>query len=211
MSVVLFDMDGVLFDTEGIYKKRFKEFLEYKGYRVDDAILNLFVGSNTKRDGLILNEYIDSKIDYQEFLHERRDYFRNRPVDYRNVLFDDVLPCLKALKKNGHHLTVVSSSPLANINQLLSLFDMSKYFDHIVSGEDFNESKPNPQVYFYAKHLYSDYDTKFYVVEDSTIGIEAATKANTIVIARKDDRYGFDQSSANYIVNSLSELTDIVK
>ena len=45
MCVVLFDMDGVLFDTEGIYKKRFKEFLEYKGYRVDDSILNLFVKS----------------------------------------------------------------------------------------------------------------------------------------------------------------------
>lgn len=52
-------------------------------------------------------------------------------------------------------------------------------------------------------------DDNFYAIEDSTIGIMAAKKANMKVIGKKDNRFGFDQSSADYLIDDLNEIIDI--
>ncbi len=211
MSVIIFDMDGVIIDSEGVYLERLKEFLAYKGYSVAESDLLDLVGSNTKRDKVKLRELIGSTFDYENFEKERREYFKNRPIDFGKLFMPNVLETITELKNNGHSLSLASSSPLRHIHKILDLLGVSDCFDYVISGEDFKESKPNPEIYIYTRNKYpSTKIDEIYVVEDSTLGITAAKEAGLKVIAKNDNRYHFDQSSADYHIDDLLEIISIV-
>ena len=209
MAVFVFDMDGVIIDSEMLYLEREKEFFRYKGMDYDDNVMLKTVGSNGKDCFKLYKEEIKG-FNYnslEELRKEKREYFKDRIIDYRNLVDKNIYNVLKELKKRGHSISLASSSSKNNINQVLGELQITDYFDHIISGEDFVHSKPDPEIYLYVKKLYND--DNFYAIEDSTIGIMAAKKANMKVIGKKDNRFGFDQSSADYLIDDLNEIIDI--
>ena len=210
MSVVIFDMDGVIIDSEGVYLQRLKDFLRYKNIQIDDKKLLELVGSNSKRDRILFKKWLGDEFDLDKFYAEKKEYHKFNPIDYSKLLMPHIKETLCELKRLGHSISLASSSPYEYILRILALFEIREYFDFIVSGEDFYESKPNPEIYNYTKSRYVDYHGPIFVVEDSTLGIEAAKAANLTVIAKIDDRFGFDQSKADYKVNDLLEIVDIV-
>ena len=83
---------------------------------------------------------------------------------------------------------------------------MRPEFDLIVSGNQFRQSKPNPEIYHYTAATLGIPEEQCFVVEDSTVGIQAAKNAGMTVAAYQDDRFGFDQSAADYHITSISEI-----
>ena len=108
-------------------------------------------------------------------------------------------------------MSLVSSSNPIEIINVVNELNIKKYFDFLISGDQFEESKPNPAIYNYAKTKYAYENCNFFVIEDSPYGIEAAKHAGLTVIALKDRYFGMDQSMANYIVDNLLDVLDIVK
>ena len=204
---IIFDMDGVIIDTEPEYKRRLKYFLEVKGYEVSDDLCNKTCGSSLKDAYRILkNEINNFDMSFEQYVSEKRNILKNDIIDIRKVVDPEIYPLLEWLKVNGFSIALASSTLKERIMDNLSILNLKEYFDVIVSGMDFKRSKPDPKIYYYTMNQLRITPDKCLVVEDSTYGIKAAKMAGAIVIAKIDNRFGYDQSKADYKIEKLGEI-----
>ena len=81
----------------------------------------------------------------------------------------------------------------------------------VVSGAEFKNSKPDPEIYRYTIKKLHATASECLVVEDSIYGIIAAKQAGAVVTAKKDERFGQDQSGADYMVDDLLQIEGIIE
>lgn len=211
-KVVIFDMDGVLIDSEPFYYWKLEKFLKLKGFNYSKECLDSLVGESSKKTFAILKgenaEFFDSELEYKTEYHAYSKRIKN---DYQKLKNPNGKELVESLVKLGFRLGLASSSPAANIDQVLRELSIHEYFDVIISGDNFKESKPNPEIYMYVAEQMGVTSSSCFVIEDSYYGITAAKRAGMKVIAMKDDRYGFDQSEADYLISDLLESLNIIK
>lgn len=207
---IVFDMDGVLFDTEPEYRRKKKLFFEEKGAVCDDALLNRLSGLNLP-DGFPLVFREKSRKEIERLIDEYRLFSAEEGSFYQKCIFPDAKEGLRLLSARGLRIGLASSSPRFKISQALSANDLGQYFNFTVSGEDFKQSKPNPEIYRYCAGQMEAGQREILVVEDSTYGIKAAKAAGLRVAARLDSRFGYDQSGCEYYINNLHDLEKILE
>ncbi|MGT2934173.1 HAD family hydrolase [Streptococcus catagoni] len=216
LKAIIFDMDGVITDTEYLdyqlqrdfiksiasenYQLREEDFLSLVGLSGDDLLRRIKSLSGTS---LSLEE-IDlslERLSDQEYNEERiAPLFRK-----------DILDILDFAIENKIKLAVVSSSAMKRIRFVLESCGILSYFNVIVSGEAFEKSKPDPQIY---KHSLSELAVKasqVLVVEDSSAGIAAAKGAGLKVIAYEENRMRIDQGQADYILKDMKEIMEKIR
>lgn len=214
IKAVLFDLDGVLVDSETYDLKLTKDFIENNGYKTDYNIFKILIGAGTGKDWW--TEEIMPRMhpddDKEKFREEhRKDHQGKRmQMPFKDIVFTDTVSTLKQLKKMGLKLALCSSSRPEYIQKAVDDLDIRRYFDLIVSGHDFNRGKPFPDVYLYARDQFGLTSDDCVVVEDSTNGISAGKNALMRVIAKKDYNFGLDQSKADYFIDNLSELLEMI-
>ncbi|MCI9048364.1 MAG: HAD-IA family hydrolase, partial [Hungatella sp.] len=103
------------------------------------------------------------------------------------------------------------ATQMAIIRRVLSENQITDYFQVIVTGDQFKQSKPNPEIYHYTASQLNTPENQCLVIEDSTLGITAAYRAGMTVAALIDDRFGFDRSLAHHEIASLTEIPDLLK
>ena len=207
IKAVLFDLDGVLIDSEVKDQKWTKEFIDLKGIDIPMERFEKLIGSHRKQNVWkdVIKGYED-KID-ENFLTEYRAYKMNRrkSFNYEDILFDDVKEFLDFLKLNYIKIACASSSNMDYINNALSMCRIRDYFDLICTGDDFNESKPSPEIYLWCMNKFGLKNDECLVVEDSPFGIEAGKRAGMYVVARKTV-FSFSQDKADIIVDNLNTI-----
>lgn len=211
IKAVIFDMDGVLFDTELFYFDRRKRFLEQKGIRIDHLEPKDFIGGNVKQTWrLVLGEDYD-KWNIPELEQAYSAYKLANPAPFNNLIMSGARETLTSLKGKGYRLALASSSAMVDIESALKGSDLYQTFEVVLSGEDFPESKPHPAIYEATiAHLGID-KSEALVIEDSQKGIEAGKRAGLKVIALKDERFGVDQSQADAAIEILDQLVHFLK
>ncbi|MDL2248131.1 HAD-IA family hydrolase [Tyzzerella sp. OttesenSCG-928-J15] len=88
--------------------------------------------------------------------------------------------------------------------------DLAKYFEQIISGDMFKETKPHPEIYLHTAKLLGSEPSNCLVIEDSTYGITAGHNAGMTVAAVIDERFSFDRTLADYQINSLSDIISLL-
>ena len=116
---------------------------------------------------------------------------------------------LERLREMGFKTALASSTSMNGIRKVLSQCEIGGLFDYVVSGEQFRESKPNPEIYLTAMAALDCRPDQCLVVEDSTYGVTAGVAAGACVAARRDSRFPFDQTGAMYLIDSLTEVLDL--
>lgn len=146
VEAIIFDMDGVLFDTEKYYYDRRASFLNQKGISIDHLPPSFFIGGNTKRvwENILRDDY--DKWDVSTLQEEYNAYKKNHPLPYKKLIFPDVLKVLNEVKSRGLKIGLASSSVKADILRALEENHLQGFFDVVLSGEEFKESKPNPEI-----------------------------------------------------------------
>jgi HAD superfamily hydrolase (TIGR01509 family) len=129
--------------------------------------------------------------------------------DYKSILNPGVIETLEFLKKNNFKVALASSSKMHIIQKAIKQCEIASFFDFVISGEQFKESKPNPEIYLTAIKAIGCTPCECIVVEDSSYGIEAGSSAGTYVIAKKDDRFNFDQTKADDQIEQIDEIIDL--
>lgn len=211
---IIFDMDGVLIDSESIYLqevidyildvlKEDVDFLELK-----EAMYKI-VGSSDKRTYEIIADYLDNKYSPQELRAGIHAMEFN--LDYRTILNPHVLNVLPRLKKAGYKIAIASSSSMENIKTVTSQCGIDQYFDCMVSGFDFEEIKPDPAIYLETLQRLDLKPEEVIAIEDSTYGIQACINANMRVIAKEDHRYNFNQGLADVVASDILEAFNIIE
>ncbi|MFS9437542.1 HAD family hydrolase [Streptococcus sobrinus] len=204
-QAVIFDMDGVLFDTEEFYYSRRQAFLATRGISISHLPPSFFIGGNMKQiwQKILGQDY--QKWDLAQLQADYRAYKLAHPLPYSEVIFSDVRPTLDRLSQAGYKIGLASSSTKDDILKALSDTNLTDYFDVILSGEEFPESKPNPAIYNAAADYLGFAKKDLLVIEDSEKGIAAGVAAGIEVWAIEDKRYGLNQEAADRLITSLSQ------
>lgn len=211
-KAVIFDMDGVLVDTEVYYLDCRGQFLAESGVEVSHEELLELVGASMKQDRANMLKWFTRSgisIDAEGIETLEGAWWQGRDIDYATLLNPGVKETLVELKRRGVRLALASSSSHRNIAQVLSDCGLGGFFEVIISGEQFHESKPNPEIYLHTLESPGLSAGDCCCVEDSIPGIEAGRAAGLTVIAKREERFGFTQDAANAIIDSIPDVLDL--
>lgn len=208
-AAVIFDMDGVIVDTEATYWRQLKAFSDDLGLGVGTEELNAQVGASNQAFHRMLADWVrragrgSAPGDAERLF---ADWSRGRTVDYAALLNPGVPETLEALHARGVRTALASSSPIDNIREVLAACGISDAFEVIVSGEQFHESKPDPEIYLHTLSRLGLPAGACCCVEDSVPGITAGRRAGLFVVAKREERFGFSQDAADTIIDSIPDL-----
>lgn len=208
MRAAIFDMDGVIVDSEIVYNDYLLAFAQSKNPAVTMDMINPMVGRTKQDSWMIMAEAVNNGQTWEELLADFRVLDIYSKVDYKKIFRQEALTVVKELKKHGYKIALASSTGPKLIARIVEETGMRPWFDLIVSGGQFKQSKPNPEIYHYTAKTLGVAEEECFVIEDSTVGIEAGKAAGMTVAAIRDDRFGFDQSKADHQMDSLLEILD---
>lgn len=213
IKAVIFDMDGVIIDSEMEYLKHLHRFAQEKNPKVTIEQLYGTVGT-TKRDCWVVVEAAIQSGQSWEELHAEylpRWYDIFATTDYVSIFRPEILSVMDRLKEMGLSLAVASSTNLEQVKKIMNMNHVSERLELMVSGSSFKRSKPDPAVYLYTAEQLGLKPSECLVIEDSTVGITAGHNAGMPVAALIDRRFSFDRSLASYELNSLEDIVPLAE
>jgi HAD superfamily hydrolase (TIGR01509 family) len=209
LKAVLFDMDGVIVDTEPLHHKAYKFMFSEVGIKVSDVMYEGFTGQSTHAICSFLCKNFKLKQSPQELVQLKRDRFTK--------LFheDDVLQLLHGVEElikdyhaSGLTLVLASSASMFTINNVTKRFGLDQYFSTKLSGADLNASKPHPEIFINAAKAADALPNECFVIEDSTNGIKAAKRAGIYCVAYKSEHSkNQDYTLADMLISDYKEIT----
>lgn len=205
-KAVIFDMDGVLIDSEPTQLSRHKEYLAHLEVTLSEKDLLRLVGNHKKMIFEIIAQYYTGEKEYTAYFKKFLAYYKDRPIDYTKLLNEGVRELLDWLKEQGYKIAIASSGAPDKIDTVLTQCELKEYFDLVVSGDMFHQSKPHPEIYLTVADKLGVSCTECLVVEDSNYGIEAARRAEMFTMAKREERFPFSQEEANIIFDSFDEV-----
>lgn len=208
IQTVIFDMDGVIVDTEPVHHYAFIEHFKQLNLDITPEVYASFTGNSTKNVYERLKSMFGLEQEIAHLVDEKRNIF-NEAFDKKEDLFllEGVEDLIKDLHSNGMQLILASSSANVTINRIFTRFGLHNYFTHIVSGEDFPKSKPHPAIFLKAAELAQTPIENCIVIEDSTNGIKAAKAAGIYCIGYDSFHSKMqDYSLADEVISSFSEI-----
>ena len=210
IKAIIFDMDGVLIDSEPYQLKQHEAYLRTKGINLTREKLNLSVGASPKLRWESIQDNFHGELTREKYDAEFTAFRRDIDINYKDILNPGVLDLLNWLKNESYKIALASSANMNKIKMVLDQCKIENYFEDILSGEMFNHSKPNPEIYLTMAKRLNFYPCDCLVVEDSIHGITAAKSAGMYTVALEENRFGFDQSSADVKILNLLELKKIL-
>ena len=209
-AAVIFDMDGVLVDSEIEYKEEMRAFAAHLGLTVTEDELNAQVGASHQDFMRLVADWYGragKPVTEEEGLAAFCAWAAgNPPFDYIGLLNPGVRETLAELRARGVRTALASSSPMSAIETVLSECSLTDMFEVVVSGEQFRQSKPNPEIYLHTLDLLGLPASACCCVEDSVPGIAAGKAAGLTVFAKREERFGFSQDAADCIIDQIPDL-----
>lgn len=183
---VLFDMDGLILDTEKLYSRFWQEAAIALGYPMTREQALGMRSLNRAAGTAKLQSYFGPEISF-EAVRSKRIELMDAYVEEEGVeLKPGIHELLKYLKENGIKTSIATSSPIERTIKYLASVGLEKEFDEIVSGYMVNKGKPEPDIYIYAAEKLG-LDTKnCLVLEDSPAGTIAGSRAGCVTVMIPD-------------------------
>lgn len=211
IKAVIFDMDGVIIDSEPVYMARQEAYLTARGRFYRQGELNRLVGASNQESWELLLQLSGPGMTMEELKEDYRRYQAGQPpVNYSEILNPGFQKTAEALRKRGVRIALASSSPLEHIRAVLKECRIDDQFEAVVSGEQFTNSKPDPEIYRYTLSRLGLDPGEAVAVEDSAYGIQAAKAAGLTCLALRETRFGFRQDAADYQIERLPELLNYI-
>ncbi|WP_179020308.1 HAD family hydrolase [Winogradskyella forsetii] len=208
LKAVLFDMDGVIVDTEPLHRKAYYQMFEDVNIEVNETLYESFTGQSTINICKRLVDHFSLTEAPETLVNIKRKHFKYLfENDSSLVLIDGVLERIKDYHANGLKLVVASSASMPNIERIFDRFDLNQYFVGKFSGADLKKSKPHPEIFIKAAEHTGFDKSECMVIEDSTNGIKAAHSAGIFCVGFKSEHsLGQDYSKANIVISDFEEV-----
>lgn len=209
LKAVLFDLDGTLVNSEAYYMKSMVNISKSLGVDAKESDFHICIGKDMDETYRIFEEFV--KQPKESWIKQYSEYFSKvDPINFKDLLFDDVIDTFIGIKEKGLKIGICSMSPTSYIEDCVKQCGIDKYVDYYVSGETCNNNKPAPDIYLKALNDLNLKADEALVVEDASTGILSAKSAGIKVVARDDSRFNVDQSEAFQVFKDLKKLLTII-
>jgi len=209
---VIFDLDGVLADSELWWSEIDAKLLAQYGVNYRGEYHRNVLGVSYRLAVEFYKKVFDLSVPAEEMMRQRAeiaiDFFANRVG-----LFPSAKRVLKELRQMNLRLAVATSSVSASVRPFLNRHNLTSSFDVIVTGDEIERGKPQPDIYLRAAEKLSLAADECLVIEDALSGIAAAKAAKMRVAAIPDTRFVDPrefEKEADYLLSSLSEIPALV-
>lgn len=208
LKAVIFDMDGVIVDSEPLHRKSYQKMFSDFDLKVSKELYESFTGQATKAICERLCGTFNLDYDPQLLVNQKRKHFSLLfDEDHEFCLIEGVLDLIKDYHQSGLNLVLASSASMQNINRIFERFDLDSYFKAKLSGADLKASKPHPEIFIKATEASGFPKENCFVIEDSTNGIRAAKSAGLFCVGfESPNSKNQNYSKADLTINSFEEI-----
>lgn len=185
-KAVIFDMDGVIFDSESLCLRCWEQTAKEKGIPGMHETFFLSIGVTTARTRGIFAQRYGEDFDYDAFMTQASALFHKIADENGLPIKPGVREILTALRQAGLKIGLASSTRQKTVEKELQDADLYRYFDSIVGGDSLNKSKPDPDIYLLACERIGVRPKDACAIEDSYNGIRSAYSAGMQAIMVPD-------------------------
>lgn len=211
IKVVIFDVDGLMIESDPIWKEAYKELLENHHLAYDFELVKDGRGQGLKD---FIKEFkkryqIEQSVD--ALLEEYRLLFYKRFFNPHTLqLLEGVEEVVKACYEKGWQLAIATGGHTTkDMQSMLTAFNLQKYFSLIISSDEAHKGKPDPEIFLITAERLGQKPEVCLVLEDSVRGVLAGKRAGMYVIGvNKDEKVYSElkQSGADRVCSSLVEI-----
>lgn len=205
-KAVIWDMDGVIVDTEAFHFEAWRRLLCEHRIELTEADFKRTFGM---RNADILQHFLGpqkSESELRLLAAKKEEYFRSIIQDQITASIGAVR-LIRDLAETGFPQAIASSAPRANIDLIISRLDLTRFFSVIVAEEDVTTGKPDPQIFLLAASRLNVMASSCIVIEDSVAGIRAAKAAGMKCIGVATTHPAASLVAADLVVRTIGELT----
>lgn len=207
MTAVIFDMDGVIIDSEPIHFEVDMQTMRDLGFDISSEELEKYVGTTNEYMFTDLKNKYNINQSIEEIINYKVELTKKKIIQSDLDPIEGIKELLVDLKNKNIPTAIASSSPRSFIDVVVSKFNLQDYFKYIVSGEEVVNGKPAPDVYIETAKKLGLPPEECTVIEDSRNGVLAAKTAGMKCIGFQNINSGNqDLSKADIIVKSITEI-----
>jgi len=203
IKAVVFDLDGLMFNTENVFQISGNELLGRRGKVMSVELRNQMMGRRADEAFAIMIETLELTESISELREESEAIFFSL-LDEHLAPMPGLLQLLAHIEECELPKAVATSSTRPYLEDILSRFELKNRFQFLLSAEDVQQGKPHPEVYLKAAAQLEIAPAEMLVLEDSEAGTKAAASAGAFVVSIPHRHTaGHDYSPSNYIAESL--------
>ena len=209
IKTVVFDMDGVIIDSEPIHLEIQHQLLNKFNISLTPDEYQSFIGRSSKNMWQELIQRFQLPVALDEVLALDKIHYHQKLRSLPNLeAIPGVKPLITELIQRQLNLLLASSSSQESISVVLDLFQMGDIFQHRISGADLQWSKPHPQIFQKAAQVVNNLPEECVVIEDSMHGVSAAKSAGMYCIGFRNPNSGNqDLSAADLVIDDFRKLS----
>jgi len=204
-KAIIFDMDGVIVDSEHLWSKAENEIFSSLGVKLDEDSCQLTQSMTTRE----VAKFWYTKYPWKDIgLKQVEQRVISRVItliEDENCEITGIRETIKKLKSNGFKIGLATNSPY-QIPIVLDKLGIANYFDAIISSEFVKNGKPEPDIYIKALQELEELPEHCIVIEDSNTGIASAKKAGITTIGFTNSKKNKYLENADYIIHEYAEL-----
>lgn len=213
IKAVVFDLDGLMLNTEDIFEMSGTQMLERRGLKMTDKIHHAMLGRRPNEAFQAMKDLTGITDSIKELHAETRELFSAIAEDHL-AMMPGLIELLELVDSLKLPKAVATSSPRDYMNNMLGSFDLIPHFSVTLTAEDVTNGKPDPEIYLKACSLLHVDPANVLVLEDSETGTRAAAGAGTFAVSvpNQHTKSG-DFSMASLVASSLADdrLHDILR
>jgi HAD superfamily hydrolase (TIGR01509 family) len=212
LELVIFDMDGLVLDTEPCSHRGWCEAGRQMGFDMGEELYRRMIGTNYNVCKERMKEYMGYSFDFEEAYAIRTDYVRTHTAANGIQLKKGVREILDALEAHNIKKCIATSTDIKRANEMLKSVDLLHRFAHVIGGNEIKNGKPAPDIFIKAAEQSGARPEGCLVLEDSEAGAEAAYRAGMRAVIVPDLYEPTPQTRARVcaVCRDLNETADFI-
>lgn len=208
LKAILFDMDGVIIDSEPLHARAAIKALQKFGVPLTTDFCYSFIGSTAKHMLEVIKEKWQLPFSLDTLMTANQEAKKELLALEGYPVIPGVRELMEALHQGGYKIAIASSSPLAEISETVKRLTLGNFLQEIVSGMQVPNPKPAPDIFLCAAKALGVSASECLVIEDSSNGLRAAKAAGMSALAFHNPNSGRqDLGMADYVIEGFDEIT----